>query len=259
MTGSDRVRQLGVTFAEVLCIVGSLVGAGVIGTRVDQTSDGALTADATLLAPLGPAFSIWSVVYLGLAAYTVWQWLPSAARDARARATGWLAAASMLLNAGWLLVTQRGWIWVSVVVIIALVLVLALLVHRLAGVGGDASLAARVVVDGTFGLYLGWVCVATCANVLAALTASGLAPTSVVAQALALALLATVVGVAVLIQRRTGRRWSFALAVAWGLGWIAAGRLTDQPESLVTGTAAVAAALLVLVITSRAEPATSTA
>ena len=65
-TGADRGRQVGVTIAEVFCIVGTLVGVGVIGTRVAESSGGALSADATLLAPLGPAFSIWSVVYAGL-------------------------------------------------------------------------------------------------------------------------------------------------------------------------------------------------
>ncbi|MEO3935824.1 hypothetical protein V3N99_03600 [Dermatophilaceae bacterium Soc4.6] len=34
-------------------------------------------------------------------------------------ATGRLVAASMVLDAAWPLVTQRGWIWVSVAVIVA--------------------------------------------------------------------------------------------------------------------------------------------
>ncbi|WP_159081317.1 hypothetical protein [Nocardioides sediminis] len=61
-TTADRVRQVVVTLAEVFCVLGTLVGTGVIGTRVEESSGGALAADATLLAPLGPAFSIWSVV-----------------------------------------------------------------------------------------------------------------------------------------------------------------------------------------------------
>ena len=96
---SDRLRQVAVTLAEVFCVIGTLVGVGVIGTRVEESSGGALAADATLLAPAGPAFSIWSVIYLGLLGYTVWQWLPEQATDRRHRAIGWLAAASMVLNA----------------------------------------------------------------------------------------------------------------------------------------------------------------
>ena len=66
-------------------------------------------------------------------------------------------AASMVLNAAWLLVTQVGWIWVSVVVIAGLAVVLGVLVRRLTDLGtGGAGLGERAVVDGTFGLYLGW-------------------------------------------------------------------------------------------------------
>lgn len=253
-TSTDRVRQVVVTLAEIFCVVGTLVGVGVIGTRVAESSGGALAADATLLAPLGPAFSIWSVVYAGLAAYTVWQWLPSVAASPRARATGWPAAASMALNAGWLLVTQQGWLWTSVVVIVALVLVLGVLVRRLADLDTPTALADRVVVDGTFGLYLGWVCVAVCANVTATLVAEGVDPSSPLADLVAVAVLVVVVGVVALVLARTGRRWTFAAAAAWGLAWIAVGRLTDAPDSVLVGTAAILAAGAVVVLAARARP-----
>ncbi|KRF36723.1 hypothetical protein [Nocardioides sp. Soil805] len=253
-TRADRARQVVVTLAEVFCVVGTLVGVGVIGTRVEESSGGALAADATLLAPLGPAFSIWSVVYAGLAAYTVWQWLPSVTTSPRARATGWLAAASMALNAAWLLVTQQGWLWTSVVVILALVLVLGLLVQRLADLGAPSALAERVVVEGTFGLYLGWVCVAVCANVTATLVAEGVDPSSPLADLVAVAVLVVVVGVVALVLTRTGRRWTFAAAAAWGLAWIAVGRLTDAPHSVLVGSAATLAGVAVVVLAARARP-----
>lgn len=103
---ADRVRQLSVTAAEIFCVVGTLDGVGVLGTRVEESFGGALAADATRMAPAGPAFTIWSVIYAGLAAYTLWQWLPSQTTREVHRRIGWLAAASMLLNAAWLLVTQ---------------------------------------------------------------------------------------------------------------------------------------------------------
>jgi len=250
--GSDRTRQVVVTLAEVFCIVGTLVGVGVIGTRVEESSGGALAADATLLAPLGPAFSIWSVIYAGLAAYTVWQWLPASTADPRARRTGWLAAASMVLNAAWLLVTQQGWLWASVVVILGLVGVLGVLVQRLADLGPAPSLVQRVVVDGTFGLYLGWVAVATCANITATLVADGVEPSATSGALVAAAVIAVVVAVAAVVVARTGPRWTFAAAAAWGLAWIAVGRLTDEPASTLVGVVAALAAVAVLGITGRA-------
>jgi hypothetical protein len=241
-TAADRRRQVAVTISEVLCVLGTLVGVGALGgTRVEESSGGALAADATLLAPAGPAFSIWSAIYLGLAAYTVWQWLPDQATDPRHRRIGWLAAASMLLNAAWLLVTQQGWIWVSVLVIAALAVVLGVLVRRLTE-RPSYGLAEAVIVDGTFGAYLGWVCVATCANVTAALVSSGVDPGKPVSELAAVAVLALAAGVAVLLARRLGGRYAVALAIAWGLVWIAVGRATDEPRSSLTAWAAIAAA-----------------
>lgn len=239
-TGADRARQVGVTAAEVFCVVGSLIGSGVLGTAVEDTSSGALAADSTLLAPAGPAFSIWSVIYAGLLAYTVWQWLPGRATDPRMRATGWLAALSMVLNAGWLLVTQTGSIWGSVVVIVALLLTLGLLVQRLTDLPPSRGTTERVVVDGTFGLYLGWVSVATFANVAAALTADGFE----VSVALATVLLVVVAALAAVYARAFGGRLTIAAAIAWGLGWLAYGRVADAPESLVVAVVAVVAALV---------------
>ena len=114
MSASDRNRRLAVTVAEVFCVLGTLVGLGVLGgPEVQQAAGGALAADATYIAPAVPAFGIWTPIYLGLAAYTLWQWLPVTATP-RYRQTGWLAAASMVLNALWLLVVRAGWLWVSV-------------------------------------------------------------------------------------------------------------------------------------------------
>ena len=76
-TSRDVIRAVVVTVSEIACVAGSLLGAGVLGgPPVAQSAGGALAADATLIAPAGPAFAIWSVIYLGLAVYTVVQWLP---------------------------------------------------------------------------------------------------------------------------------------------------------------------------------------
>ncbi|HET7802342.1 MAG TPA: tryptophan-rich sensory protein [Humibacillus xanthopallidus] len=245
LTTADQVRRVAVVVAEVLCVFGTLVGVGVLGTRVEESSGGALAATATLIAPAGPAFSIWSVIYLGLLAYAVWQLPAHNATRERVRSTGWLAAASMLLNAAWLLVTQQGWIWVSVAVILALALVLGLLVVQL-GAEPARSWPERIVLDWTFGLYLGWVAVATCANITAALVDSGLDLGAVGSQVAAVVVIAVAAVLGVVFARRLGARWAIAAAMAWGLGWIAVGRLTSEPSSAATGVAAVVAAVVVL-------------
>lgn len=152
----------------------------------------------------------------------------------------------MLLNAAWLLVTQQGWIWVSVLVIVALLVVLALLVLRLDSEPADGP-AERLVVDGTFGLYLGWVAVATCANITAAAVVSGIGFGGTIDQVLGVVVVLVAGVVGVLLAVRFGGRLAVGAAMVWGLAWIAAGRLADEPASVPVGVAAVAAALLVLV------------
>lgn len=230
------VRKLGVTLAYLICLAGTTIGVGAFGgTPIAEASGGVLAADATHLAPASPAFSIWSVIYLGLGAYTLWQWWDGDDR----RRISWLAVASMLLNAAWILLVQAAQIWLTVVVILALVATLGVLLRRLVAIPAR-SRVEMLVVDGTFGLYLGWVCVATCANIAAALSASGFegfgAPEVLAAVVLAVA---TAVGIA--LARFGGGRLAIAASLTWGLAWIGVAR-TIGPESTLTLWAAVLAA-----------------
>ncbi len=244
---------MGVTVAEVLCVLGTIVGVGALGgTPVQDAAGGALAADATLVAPAGPAFAIWTPIYLGLAAYTVWQWLPEQATDRRHRAVGWLAAASMVLNALWLLVIQAGLLWLSVPVIAALARTLGLLVRRLQQ-NPSYGVPESVITDGTFGLYLGWVSVATVANVTAALVGSGLDLGDAGNAVAAVVVLAVAAGLGWWFAGRLGGRWAVAAAMAWGLGWIGWGRLAADPSSVLVGLAALVAAVVVLVAAGRAH------
>jgi hypothetical protein len=192
------------------------------------------------------AFSIWSVIYLGLIGYVIWQWLPANATSPRARRIGWLSALSMALNGLWLLVVQVGALWLSVAVIVALVVTLGELMRRLGKPGATAT-GEKLLVDGTFGLYLGWVSVATLANVTATLVASGVNPGAEASEYLAVVVLALGAVLGAILARALGGRIGVAVAMAWGLFWIAVGRLTGQPASDLAGvTAAVAAAVVVV-------------
>ncbi|MCC6497616.1 MAG: tryptophan-rich sensory protein [Propionibacteriaceae bacterium] len=243
---SDRRRQWLVTAGAVFMVFGTLYGFGLIGTPVEQSAGGSLSAEATLLAPAVRAFSIWSVIYLGLIGYVVWQWLPANTASPRARRIGWLSSVSMALNGLWLLVVQAGALWLSVAVIVALAATLGELMRRL-GEPRATGAAERLLVDGTFGLYLGWVSVATLANVTATLVASGVDPGGEVAEYLAVAVLGVGAALGAVLAKVLGGRLGVAAAMVWGLSWIAVGRLTGEPASDLTGVAAAIAAAVVAV------------
>lgn len=255
----DRARLITVSVSEVLCIFGTLLGVGVFGGEaVNQSAGGALAADATLLAPAGPAFSIWSVIYIGLAAYTVFQWLPSQRAAERQRRIGWLVAASMLLNAGWLLVVSFAALWLSVVVILALVVVLGLIIRGLARTP-STGLLETVVVDGTLGLYVGWVSVAVCANVTAFLVAEGVRVDGFAGEAIAGGVLIVAAVVAFLLLRASRGNLAIGAAMAWGIAWIAVGRLSGAPESMTVAVVALAVAAVIVVLTIAARAAAGSA
>lgn len=234
----DRIRPWAVLIALPVTLAMAALGSGAFGgAEVQASSSGALAADATPLAPASPAFSIWSVIYLGLAVYAVWQVLPAQRHDRRQRAIGWLAVASLVLNAAWILCAQAGLLPVTVVVIVVLLAVLAAIFDLLCRIRPASRLEA-VVVDGTFGLYLGWVSVATVANIAAWLADAGVRPDPF--EPLAIVVLAVVALVGALIAARGGGRIAPALAMLWGLSWIGIGRALDAPASFPVAVAAAA-------------------
>lgn len=246
---SDTARRLGVSIAFLLCIVGSAVGSGAFGgTPINQAAGGALSADATLLAPAGSAFGIWSVIYAGLAGYTVLQWFPSQRTSTRQRLLGWWVAASMLLNAAWILSIQAGLLILSVPVILVLLGVLTKIFLTYTS-EKSRSWPERVLVDGTLGLYLGWVCVAVCANITAALVASDFNGFSIAPGLWSTVVLAVVAVVGILLAFRGKGRLAVTAAIAWGLAWIVVGRSAGAPESTTTAIAAAAAAALIIAAT----------
>lgn len=258
---TDRIQQIVATVSFAFCVIGSMIGVGVFGgTPIASAAGGALAADATLIAPASPAFSVWTVVYLGLAGYTVLHWFPAAASADRQRSLRLPVAGTMLLNAAWILVVQAGWLWASVAVIAVLLALLSRVLVILMR-SRASGLLERLLVDGSLGIYLGWVCVAAAANVAAALTSSGFDGAGIDPRWWAVAVLVAVGGVGVALAVRSKGRVAVAAAIAWGLAWIAVARWDGAPHSVPTAVAAGAAAVVVLgvALSLRVRAATSAA
>jgi len=243
------VRQVVVLVGALLATVAGYWGSGAGGARSQQeVGDGALSADATPVAPGEPAFGIWSVIYLGLVAYALWQALPAQRADARQRRTGWLVLASMVLNAAWIGVVQADLIAVSVLVIVALLAVLLLAVARL-GERAPHGAVEAVVVDGTLGLYLGWVSVATVANAFAVAVTAGFDATSAAADVWAVLGLAAAGAAGVAYAVWTRGRLAVGAAIGWGLVWVVVARTVGDLRSTPAAVAAGVAAAVVIAAT----------
>ena len=245
---ADRVRQTLVIAGTVVAIVGAFVGSGAVGgTPIPKVAGGALSADATLLAPAGPAFAIWSLIYAGLVTYAIWQALPSQAARERQRRAGFWVLASLLLNAAWILSVQAGQLALSVVAIVALLVVLVVTFVILRRHPSEST-ADAVLLDGVIGLYLGWVMIATVADITSWLQQTGFDGFGANPHAWAIGMLAAfaIIGGELAVWDRG--RFAPAVASAWGLAWIGVSRLTGSlPSAPVAITAFAAAALLVLI------------
>ena len=230
----------------IAAIVGAFVGSGALGgTPIAEAAGGALSADATPVAPAGAAFSIWSVIYLGLLAYALWQLTPTARGSSRQRALRPWALASVLLNAAWIWTIQLDALAVSVLVIVVLlaVLIKAMFILGEPRTGGVIELA---VVDGTFGLYLGWVTVATLANAYAWLAANDVEVASTIAAGIVGIAAAVVIGIATALLSRG--RVAPAVATSWGLAWIAVARTEGTFASPALAWTAAIGTLAVLLV-----------
>lgn len=242
-------RPVIVAASAAVAVIGSFIGSGAAGgTEIQKASGGALAADATLLAPYGSAFSIWSVIYLGLIAYAVWQFLPQQRRQLRHQRLGYPVAASLLLNAAWILSIQFDQLWLSVPIIVALLLVL-LWIFALLRKNRSTSAVDAVVTDGTLGLYLGWVCVATGANIAAWTVSVGWSGFGISGTLWALGALVVIVIIGLLLAVFGKGRLAPAASIAWGLSWLAVARISGELESSAVAVAALIGAALVVLAT----------
>ena len=106
-----------------------------------------------------------------------------------------------------------------------------------------------ILTEATFGLYFGWVLVATFANLFAYLSSEGLDAFTTIPVGVGGIVLAGLIGVVAAII--DGGRIAPALATSWGLAWIAVARTEGSYESqllVITAAAASAIALLTALI-----------
>ncbi|MCW3492464.1 tryptophan-rich sensory protein [Microbacterium sp. SSM24] len=248
MAAKDLLRQIVVISAFCFMIVAAMVGTGLFGgTAVQDLQNGALDADGSYLAPARSAFSIWSVIYVGLFAYSVWQAFPRQRSRTRQRALGWLIAGTMVLNGLWLVTAQFATLPLTVLAIVLLLALLGVTFRRAVVQPGRGWIDA-LLIDGVTGLHLGWVTLATVANTTAWLTTIVPADADESATLWGILVLIVVAVIGVAIAWASHWRIAPGLAMAWGLVWIGVGRLAFEPESTAIGVTAIIVAVIVIAV-----------
>lgn len=235
-----------VTWATLILAVAVALSTGWFGGTA-VWSDASFRSIATLLSPSTLASWIWVLILLGIGVHTIWLWTGRGRASKRARSAVWPLVAVILCDAAWLLLSAIGWVWPSVIALIALFIAL-LVLNRTLDRTPPRDTAERLLLDGTFGLHLGWTTLAMMAAIAQAAVHAGTEPRGVGHTVLAIAVLALVVLMARLIIPRIRFFESVLIGHLWGLVWLGVTRWTTEPRSVPVAIAALAAAAAVIVL-----------
>ncbi len=115
--------------------------------------------------PAGYVFSIWGLIYIGLIAFAIFQALPAQRENPRLRSIGWLFALSCLANIVWLFLWHYEQFALTVAAMLVLLVTLISVYIRTGIDRVKVGIGERLAVQLTFSVYLGWVSVATIANI----------------------------------------------------------------------------------------------
>ncbi|MNO29891.1 hypothetical protein D3C76_198180 [compost metagenome] len=118
----------------------------------------------TYLTPAGYAFSIWSLIYLLLAGFVVYQFRQdTGSRDSILSIGIWFVL-SCIFNMGWLFLWHYLYIELSLAAMV-LMLVTLVVIYRKTSSPADPTSGEKWLVKLPFSIYLGWISVATIVNI----------------------------------------------------------------------------------------------
>jgi hypothetical protein len=231
----DAPRKLAVIAAVVFAIAAPAAQAYFdIGLSASEFAD----QGNTTLRAAGYAFSIWSLIYLGLAAYAIWQALPRNTGNAAIKALAWPSVFSIAATGAWIYASAFNERWLTVAIIVAAAAVMIFGLMRASR--GKSTFLDWLFVWWPLGLLAGWLTVAAAVNILTVMTAEDMISRDTALLAAAAGVLVTA-AVALWVVRRTAVL-PYGAAVVWGLVavWVA-----ERPDNPALGWLAMLCAVAV--------------
>lgn len=211
-----------------------------------------------LFVPAGLTFSIWGVIYILLTLLVIYQGvlvikMSTGGVGILQNIHIWFFL-SCLLNGSWILAWHHQKVGLSLLIMVGLLASLLTIYLRLRIGKETVPGATRYLVHLPFSIYLGWISIATIANVTAWLVHTGWSGWGISQAAWTVIMLATAVVLAYLMLF-TRHDTFFALVVAWALFgiWLKRSGAPD-PVPVVTWTALSGLILVVLGIVADLLP-----
>lgn len=234
-TSSSVLKVANIVAFVVTLVINGMANTTLIGgNTTGQISD----LYPTLVTPAGYVFSIWSIIYILLLAFVIFQAMSKQRDRPFHKEIGYLFVLSCAINVIWLFLWQYQQMVISVPLMLGLIGTLIAMYLRL-GVGKTkVPLTERICVHLPFSVYLGWITVATIANISVALVSVGfeglgISPTYWAVLVTAVAVLIT------LIVLATRRDIAYSLVLIWALVGIMMKQVANQTVAMTAEISAI--------------------
>jgi hypothetical protein len=203
-----------------------------------------------LFVPAGITFSIWGVIYILLILFIIYQFVVAFRKNSDERGIfekiGILFFLSCGFNIAWILVWHYEIVWLSLIIMILLLLSLIFIYVRLGTGKPGIKNYEKVFVNIPFSIYLGWITIATIANVTAYLVNINWDRFGISEQFWTVIVIAVgiIITYAILFTRND---IFYSLVVVWALVGILIKRIADtsMPDNLVV-IASIAGIVIVM-------------
>jgi hypothetical protein len=207
-----------------------------------------------IFTPAGYTFIIWGVIYIALAIWIIaiiWGIIRNKKRPISIISkTGYLFIASSVLNGVWIFTWHYDLILLSLIVMLALLLSLVFLYSRL-----RMSQEKRGIYLVPFSIYLGWITVATIANLATYSVATNWSRFGLSAEFWLTVLLLVILGVSTFMVLGL-KDLTYGLVILWALSGIATARWTEFGSLNYTTAITIGAGVLLLVVYGRSLAST---
>jgi hypothetical protein len=213
----DTLRQAAVVITVLMTLIsnGMANALPLNGLNTGQISD----RFQVYFVPAGYVFSIWGIIYIGLIAFAIFQALPAQRQNPSLRATGWWIALGGLANTTWIFLWHFLHFPLTLIAMLVLLATLMITYLRLDIRQVAVSTGERWAAHVPFSIYLGWITVATVANVTDVLDFLKWNRFGLSAELWMVITLAAVLAIAALMNF-TRRDLAYTLVILWALAGI---------------------------------------
>ena len=202
--------------------------------------------------PAGYVFSIWGLIYLALIAFAVYQALPAQRENPHLRRIGYLFALSCVANSAWIFLWHYEFFELTLVAMFGLLLSLIAIYLRLDIGRVRVSTAEKWLVHIPFSIYLGWITVATIANVTAVLYYLNWDGWGISPEMWAVIMLVVGAGIASAVSISRGDV-AYVLVIVWAFVGITVKQVNTLLVAITAGLMALIVALTLLVGVPRSK------